>query len=74
MKSALLVLAGVTALVSAAILIQLTRKCSNESRLSDISEEGYETAHDILYPNRDNKGKLHYGPVLPQHAFENPDR
>lgn len=74
MKSALMILAGVTALVSAAFLIQLTRKCSNETRLSEISDEGYETAHDILYPNTDNRGKLHYGPVLPQHAFNNSDR
>ncbi len=74
MKSALLFFAGITALVSAALLIQLTRKCSNESRLSQISDEGYETAHDILYPNTDNKGRLHYGPVLPQHAFQNPQR
>lgn len=34
--------------------------------LDTISEEGYETASDILYPNEDANGKLHYGPVLPR--------
>ncbi|MCW3075281.1 MAG: hypothetical protein JWP69_2350 [Flaviaesturariibacter sp.] len=31
-----------------------------------VSEEGYETATDILYPNKKSFGEnLHYGPVLP---------
>lgn len=38
-----------------------------EGRMLDtISEEGYETASDILYPNEDGSGKLHYGPVIPR--------
>lgn len=34
--------------------------------LNNIAEEGYETAHDILYPER-SKGekRLRFGPVLP---------
>jgi hypothetical protein len=32
-----------------------------------VAEEGYETAPDILYPNKKTFGdNLHYGPVLPQ--------
>ncbi len=32
-----------------------------------VADEGYETAPDILYPNKKTFGdNLHYGPVLPQ--------
>jgi hypothetical protein len=35
-----------------------------------VSEEGYETANDILFPNNKRQSdKLHYGPVLPDSFF-----
>jgi hypothetical protein len=34
--------------------------------LTKISDEGYETAQDILFPNKYHPGgQLQYGPVLP---------
>lgn len=49
-------------------LVYYILKKSEERRiLNKISAEGYETAHDILYPNSTPGGKkLHYGPVLPE--------
>ncbi|RYG52462.1 MAG: hypothetical protein EOO01_06505 [Chitinophagaceae bacterium] len=67
MKTTYTILAGIgaLALVSAAVLI--ARGFNQGRRLSHVSNEGYETAHDILYPNKRNrKSSLHYGPVLPQ--------
>ena len=35
--------------------------------LGVISDEGYETAEDILFPGRTAKSKdVHYGPVIPR--------
>jgi hypothetical protein len=35
--------------------------------LDQIAAEGYETAHDILYPKQfSREKKLRYGPVLPE--------
>ena len=31
-----------------------------------IADEGYETAHDILFPDKTGRSKgVHYGPVIP---------
>jgi len=38
----------------------------NKAMRERVSNEGYETAHDILYPRHDIfYRKLQYGPVLP---------
>lgn len=51
--------------VAAAVVYKLRKeRCSNI--LTEISDQGYETAHDILFPrSRGGSSKLHYGPVLP---------
>lgn len=42
-----------------------SRKRRHHSRLSDVADEGYETAHDIIYPDSSRKSKkLRYGPVF----------
>jgi hypothetical protein len=43
-----------------------TRHKKTRRMLSQIADEGYETAHDVLYPDKEKRsGKLQYGPVLP---------
>lgn len=64
-KLAVGILAG-AALVTAAMILAKKRKIKLGQMLSDVADEGYETAHDILYPGRSKKEKnLRYGPVLP---------
>lgn len=66
MKTSTKVLLGLTAVAASGTLIYITRSCNTRRRLTHISNEGYETAHDILYPTKYNRAKkLHYGPVLP---------
>ncbi|MCC6693097.1 MAG: hypothetical protein IT253_06865, partial [Chitinophagaceae bacterium] len=46
---------------------ELLRNANTRKKLSQIAEEGYETALDILFPEKDVEGKnLHFGPVLPE--------
>ncbi|MEO6733423.1 MAG: hypothetical protein ABIN01_19530 [Ferruginibacter sp.] len=48
------------------ILYLEARRCNTERMLSTISDEGYETAQDILFPDKNIQAKhLRYGPVLP---------
>ena len=66
MKSSTKVILGLAAITATGTLIYLTRSLNTKCRLKKISNEGYETAHDILYPTKYNRAKkLHYGPVLP---------
>ena len=56
-----------TAIITAiVVVIKVTKNNNTERQLTRIADEGYETAHDILYPRRDIfYRKLQYGPVLP---------
>jgi hypothetical protein len=55
---------GIIGLVGIALL--LTRQSKTRRMLNQISDEGYETAHDILFPGeRISARALHYGPVIP---------
>jgi len=47
------------------VLYRLRRKRVEHRYRRNISDEGYETAGDILYPERPAKPDEHYGPVLP---------
>ena len=60
-------LLGLVALSAAGIVLYAVSKKKQRRKLSRIADEGYEVAHDILFPDRDVKErKLHYGPVLPE--------
>ncbi|RYY62668.1 MAG: hypothetical protein EOO05_01860 [Chitinophagaceae bacterium] len=59
------ILAGIGALALTGLLIFSVRRAQAKKRLKDISDEGYETAHDVLYPKKRKSYKTHYGPVLP---------
>jgi len=51
---------------TAAIVVYAARTINSKRRLTKVSDEGYETAADILYPGKISNGKkLHYGPVIP---------
>lgn len=64
-RNDLLVAAAVGA--AAGILVYLVRRVKEHKILTKVSDEGYETAHEVLYPQKKQmKGKLHYGPVLPE--------
>lgn len=62
---------GIVILVAtAATAIGVVRKLriqKHHQRLSNAADEGYEVAHDIIYPNKRNSPKhrkLRYGPVF----------
>ena len=60
-------IAGIAAITAITLLLLLTSKQKKKKRLRKIAEEGYETASDILFPNKSNPSKkLHFGPVLPE--------
>ncbi|MDF2380993.1 hypothetical protein JMG10_05940 [Nostoc ellipsosporum NOK] len=63
----MLLLAIAAAAVTAAVVAYAAaRRNRSNKQLRRVSDEGYETAHDVLFPDNGHKGqKLHYGPVLP---------
>ncbi|RYD87268.1 MAG: hypothetical protein EOP54_29035 [Sphingobacteriales bacterium] len=54
-----------TVLAGGIVLGLMVRRCRTEKIAAEVSDEGYETAHDILYPRSSQGSKLRYGPVLP---------
>ena len=70
MKLSTKIIIGITATVALAsatsIYLQNAKRKRNKRMLHVLSNEGYETAGDILFPKREGPDKgLHYGPVLP---------
>lgn len=67
MKKQKRIVIGAAVLTSvAAALITVVALAKEKKRVAVmVSEEGYETARDILYPGKRGYGKLHYGPVIP---------
>jgi hypothetical protein len=74
MKSSTKIILGITATAAAAtaasiIINKVRSKKTDNCMLHVVSDEGYETAGDILFPKREGPDKgLHYGPVLPNHS------
>jgi hypothetical protein len=61
---------GAAALAFTAIMIASKKKATAQKQISEISNEGYETAADILNLNKGKSlKKMHFGPVLPHHTF-----
>ncbi|MEP6712611.1 MAG: hypothetical protein ABJA37_09360 [Ferruginibacter sp.] len=57
---------GVAAVAFAGYILSLTRQHRREKILRLSADEGYETAHDVLFPKKLRKARhLRYGPVLP---------
>ena len=66
MKNRSKITLALAAIGTAALVIYLTRYVKTKHILKQVSEEGYETASDILFPGKDATAKdLRYGPVLP---------
>lgn len=55
----------ITSVATAGTIYLLSRKINRKNRLMKIADEGYETANDILFPQKNDRRRLHYGPVLP---------
>jgi hypothetical protein len=53
------------AIGAALITVFFISSKKRKKMLSRVAEEGYETAADILYPDKRVGSKLHYGPVIP---------
>ncbi len=51
--------------LAAKAISRINRNTKNSSRLRKVANEGYETAIDVLFPEKQTKGRLHYGPVIP---------
>lgn len=67
MKKSDKILVAVAAGFLAGLIVYAARRYKERHMLSQVANEGYETAHDVLFPNRTQMGKkLHYGPVLPE--------
>ena len=64
LSQVLLLLTSVALTASSVLLISAMLR--RKTRLTKIADEGYETAHDILYPTRADRYKLHFGPVFPE--------
>ena len=64
MKKVIITLTAAT--VAGLAIYALRRRMKYKAMRERVSNEGYETAQDILYPRQDifNR-KLQYGPVLP---------
>jgi len=64
-KRDLWLLFSAAAVVVTVAVLWRTEKRSTDTRLQRVSDEGYETAFDVLYPDRRRAGrKQHYGPVI----------
>ena len=59
-------MAGLTMVSILSVYIFRKRSKNTGYMLRRVSDEGYETAHDVLFPHKSKRGKnLRYGPVLP---------
>ena len=64
MKKFLKILAGIAVLTGIGVFV--IRKVNTRRKLNQVADNGYETAHDILFPTRKIKSKkVRYGPVHP---------
>lgn len=72
MKKSLRVFAGLAILTAAGIYIirriKTRRELDTRRALERVADDGYETAHDVLYPGKKiRSSKVRYGPIHPRH-------
>ena len=64
MKKFLKILTSLFVLTGVGVFVM--RKINTRRKLKQVAENGYETAQDVLFPDKEIRSKkLHYGPVLP---------
>jgi hypothetical protein len=60
------IIAGISLLTLTGVVIYLWRRqrihAVNQLKAEQVAEEGYETAHDVLFPNRSRRLKRHRYP------------
>jgi hypothetical protein len=67
MKISKTTLWSLLAISAVGLTVYAVSKKKHRKKLTRIADEGYEIAHDILFPDKAVKEKkLHYGPVLPE--------
>jgi hypothetical protein len=67
MKRTFRILAGITAVAIVGMVIYRKRNRNTGHMLKKVSDEGYETAHDVLFPKGSGRAKdVRYGPVIPR--------
>ena len=68
MKTTKKILVGLGFATVVGFIIYMVRNHRKVKRMSEeVADQGYETAHDILFPPKKHKRKkVHYGPVLPE--------
>lgn len=68
MKTKNKIILGVAAAAAVGLFVYAASRHKTTKRmLTQISDEGYETAHDVLFPSKEKRDrKLQYGPVLPE--------
>jgi len=66
MKTRNKILFGLSVAAIVGLIVYVIRKKNTKKMLNQIADEGYETAHDILFPNKEKRdSRLQYGPVIP---------
>jgi hypothetical protein len=65
-KTTALFFAGAAVVITGYLLYTSRRRKVRHQRAKQVSDEGYETAHDVLFPGKTKSGKLQYGPVIPR--------
>ena len=67
MKTSTKLVIGISAAAVVGLILYSYRRKNTCDMLNEVSNEGYETAPDVLFPNKGKRGsRLHYGPVLPE--------
>ena len=67
MKTKNKIVLGVAAATLIGVIIYAVRRRNTHEILSRVADEGYETAQDVIYPNKGKRNrKLQYGPILPE--------
>jgi len=60
------IITGISLLTLTGVIIYLLRRqrihAVNQLKAEQVAEEGYETAHDVLFPNRGRRIKRHRYP------------
>lgn len=66
-KHQAMIAVGIAAFAAGWLAYELLKDHDTRKKISQLADEGYETALDILFPEKDIKNnKLHFGPVLPE--------
>lgn len=66
-KHQAMIAVGIAAFAAALIIHELLHDYDTRKKINQLADEGYETALDILFPEKEIRNKkLHFGPVLPK--------